>query len=194
MTINKKNEAFAKMTKMEKRIAIAKDVISQVRAKKLKASPGTYCYLNLNRKQKLDKKGRVELQTLMNDGAIASCDVCAIGGIFASKVSIGNNFKVKVSKNWINEKLEIEDESIEDDDMVKSLKGIYTERELRLIEYAFEGKDIYDIFDKKPDNFHDALKNFYKEYKKSENRLIAIMENIIRNEGEFKPEDIQKLS
>jgi hypothetical protein len=191
ITIKEKNQAFSKMSKMHKRIAIAKDVIAQVKAKKFKASPGTYCKLKLNKRHKFKTEGEVELQLLMEDGAINKCNVCAIGSIFASKVSIGNKFKIEVRDvgGWGDSELTI-DTDLDDDDMMPSLRGIYTEKELRLIEYVFEGSDIGGFHDSELYEFHKTVQSYKKVYRKAEDRLIAIMENIINNEGIFKLENL----
>lgn len=181
-TIKEKNEEFAGMSKVQKRIAIAKDVISQIRAKKFKATPGTYCELKTSQK-KLKLSGSVELQTLLEEGAINKCNVCALGGIFMSKVSLGNKFN-------LNSRYDKIQTHIDDDEMISNLRGIFSELELRTIEYAFEGGDINSSFLGKPMHFHARLRSYSKVYKKSEDRLLAIMENIINNKGKFVPEDL----
>ena len=188
------NKAFAKMGKMQKRVAIAKDVIASINSKKFKATPGTYCQLKLNEKHEFEKEGKVELQTLMETGVVEKCDVCAIGGIFASKVAIGNKFKVDIQAEdyWSDSQFVIETDTDDDELLIENLKGIYNEEELRLIEYAFEGEDIGFRHNDESDEFHKKALSYYKVYKKADERLIAIMQNIIRNEGKFIPEFLKK--
>ncbi|MEK6829068.1 MAG: hypothetical protein AABY15_02995 [Nanoarchaeota archaeon] len=186
------NKTFAKMGKMQKRVAIAHDVIASIKANKFKATPGTYCELKLNKKHKFEGAGDVELQSLMESGVVEKCNVCAIGGIFASKVAIGNKFKVSVEEDyWNDNKLGIETDVDDDELLIENLDGIYTERELRLIEFAFEGEDIRgEFYDEEIDI--DALNSYKKVHKKADERLIAIMQNIIKNEGKFIPELLKK--
>lgn len=185
--LKSQNEAFEKMSKSEKRIAIAKDVIASIKSGKYNAQKEVYCSIDVNPEYNFEKKGKSELQTLMHSGAISSCTVCAIGGIFASKVFLGNKFKVSVNEKFWSDELEIENTYIEDTEMMGSFRGIYTIVELREIEYAFEGWDIRDSFKNRSEEFHYNMINFYDKYPDVELRLIAIMKNIIKNEGNFKP-------
>lgn len=185
--LKKQNAAFTKMTRTEKRIAIAQDVILALKKDRYYASPGTYCDLVFNHGKDL-VEGKVELQTLLHDGVVQQCDVCAIGSLFMSKVFLGNKFKVKVGEDYDGDtelKEGIGDRGI----ATKALKGIFTVRELKYIEYCFEGCDISDTFTNENKKFHEKVKNFYSQYysnySPSEDRMIGIMENIIKNKGKF---------
>ena len=79
----------------------------------------------------------------------------------------------------------------------EGLKNIFTEHELLLIECAFEKdtsfwNDRYDKYDeyynetKAPKVFQQA-KKFGEQHKKPVDRLLAIMQNIVDNNGVFKP-------
>lgn len=196
--IKQRNAKFAKMTAAQKRLAIAKDVLAQLKKKKFVAESGSYCTLNtskvLTRKDIGISEGEgyktvdIELQPLLLDGTIASCDVCAIGSVFMSKVLLGNKFKITADSysDSGEDSVDLETDLDRDHDMVESLKGIFTEKQLRLMEYAFEGEDIKEIFFDSPEKFHLKVDEFYYEYTSDESRLKAIMQNIIKNEGTFK--------
>lgn len=183
--IKANNEAFRKMTKREKRIAIAKDVISSIKSHKFIPKPGVYMELVFGNKQEIkervEEKNKLELQNLLLDNSIETCNVCAIGSIFASRVCLGNSFKIDGDEIYSYSEL-----ILNDDDMLDSLKSIFNEKQLREIEFAFEGDDITGFFYLKPDKFHEKYTAFYDKYNNSSDRMIAIMKNIIKNEGEFK--------
>ncbi len=167
--ILKNNSSFQQMSKMEKRVALAKDVIASIKSKKYKVKTGYYLQL-FNTKgggiKRLSKENyeKEEIQ----------CEVCAIGSLFVSNFK--QNSSLKITSN--------------DDKMINSLKGIYSENELRLLEYFFEAEDVYDIFDENV-TIHGKVYDFYREYMNSESRLLAMMENIISNEGNFIYKDIK---
>ena len=174
-TINKitakRNLSFSKMTKMQKRVALAEDVIASVRSKKYMADAGTYL--------SMDNKNDGSCDATMNNykNADVQCNVCAIGSLFMSRVKkskIGN-----LGRGIIHE---------DSDSMVKSLKGIFTNKELRLLEYAFEGDDIEGLFCDDTDE-HDVIAfdcfSFHDKYSTDRGRLIGIMKNIIKNKGNF---------
>lgn len=192
--IKEKNKSFSKLGKMQKRVMIARDVIAQVKAKKFKVKTGTYCDLKINKKYKPEVEGELELQSLMESGVVEKCTVCAIGGIFASKVSIGNKFNINVENDsWDDENPDLRiDNELSDDEIFKNLENIYSSEELRKIEYAFEGNDIDDSFWHEEDEFHKNILSYSKVHKNVDNRLIAIMQNIIDNNGKFKPVFVTK--
>lgn len=189
-SIEERNKAFNKLSIANKKIAIAKDVIISLKAKKMYATNNGYFFLNLDGSKfnfKTEGLKKVDLQDIIHNKAL-DCSVCAIGGIFAAKVNIANQCKVtlRIKQNIWNTKMSADSLILNDEELIQNLKGIFTEKELRAIEYAFEGCDIGDTFTH-DENFPDEkYKQFYKKYKTSNNRMIAIMNNIIKNEGTFK--------
>jgi hypothetical protein len=81
--IEQKNKAFHKLSDKEKRIAVAKDVIAQVEARKYRATPGTYLFVKGLRVDEDVQKPLLEEST--------KCNVCAVGAAFASAARLGNN-------------------------------------------------------------------------------------------------------
>lgn len=169
----KKNKEFKEMSKLEKRVAIAMDVKESLRAKKYIASAGTYVDFI---KTGSDFSCGITLENMLKDDV--KCEVCAIGSMFLSHV--------KKSKS----KQEI---VTDDDEMCEIMDDIYTEKELRILEFFFEGSDIANTF---TDN-HGDIKNCYTQLSKNveafsdfygdndDGRLTAIMDNIIKNKGRF---------
>jgi len=194
--IKRRNAKFKKMSAAQKRVAIAEDVLVQLNKNKYQAERGVYCDVNVksfipaNRFNlgEDDSFKKVELQPLLLDGTIESCEVCAIGSIFMSRVALGNEFKVDASRGYFNE----EEADIDTSDLdsavtaIKALKGIFTERQLRYIEFVFEGRNIGGMFDNESRAFKDKVYDFHAQYDTDDERLRAIMLNIIRNKGNFK--------
>lgn len=169
-SIEKNNTKFTKMSKAQKRITIAKDVIASLRLGKFNASPGTY--FSLADKNYREEEARPsDNQALLLDTAI-SCEVCAIGAIFASKVRSGNKCNLDLGG------------SPDDNILINNLKGIFTEKELRIIETAFEGEAQSNMVN---DNIEIEAANWFRNNHpdKDDKRLIAIMKNIIKNKGTF---------
>ena len=168
-TIVKNNDRFNKLSKMEKRVAIAKDVLEQIKIKKFKPAIGGY----LNLDEPIEEEINIQELLITKE---TTCRVCAIGGIFASKVILGNKCDTTLDRY---------DTGLDDDIMIDNLKSIFSEKELRKIEYAFEGFDVsYGDM-----NFSDKecskYETFFESFENTEHRLKAIMLNIIKNKGKF---------
>ncbi len=167
----KKNVAFSKMTMMEKRVALAQDVLASLKAEKYVAESGTYVQL-CNTERNVGNT----IQNLLKEGV--QCNVCAIGSLFVSRV------KMSKTKTMTNDS----------DKMVKSMRGIFNEKALRTLEYFFEGDDAASFFEEDEDGDADIASDawdFYRSHTNDENRLIAIMENIIANKGRFIYKDVK---
>jgi hypothetical protein len=180
------NEEFKKLTPREKRIAIAKDVIESLKKDQYRAKKGTY-FVNNNSKANSGK----ELQRILVKGE-ESCTLCAMGGLLASKCKLGNgHVQIDAEAAGIT--------YIIDSGIINSLKGIFSVKQLRMIEYAFEGQDVDDTFG---DDLADVLLGekdcperseigkkcieFYESYLETSERMVAIMKNIVKNKGMFK--------
>lgn len=112
--IERRNKAFHKLSKTKQRIAIAKDVLLQLRKEMYVAKPGTY----------IDGKGldwHSEPQVLQEYllKPEVECQVCGIGAAFLSLARLGN----KVSLQY---------------DYKETLRNIFGADEVHLIEAIFE--------------------------------------------------------
>lgn len=100
LTIADKNKAFKKLSKAEKRVQIARDVLAQLKTGYLKAKPGVY----------LESRGLNKLTDyygcILNPGDAASemkdildkdksCTVCGIGSLFVCAVRRLDNLKIQ---------------------------------------------------------------------------------------------------
>lgn len=198
----KKNALFNEMNAAERRIAIARDVIKALKSKKIKAQNGSLVTLN---KRSYDK-AKVPITNQLSDFLPqVSCNVCALGGIFVcsvnrfDKLKFDNAFTPIYDFSLFSDKMDINY-----DISMKYIHRFFSKKQLAMIEMAFEnGTGIYRCFyDSIREDFialgeakkakvtnQDCKKclEFYSKYKKASDRMIEIMKNIIKNNGEFKP-------
>lgn len=180
------------MTKAEKRVAVAKDVLAQIKAKTLKAKSGVYVSAKLTF---VPKEGE-DVQALLKEGKVKNCQACALGSAFLSYVRLYDGVKVERYSQFGPEtdyavfkdgKYGLTNKIIGDrpDD---SLGPLFGRPQMELIEQAFEARnpDWYADGDA-PEAQLIAAEVFGKRYAKNEDRLVAIMRNIVRNKGTFKP-------
>lgn len=173
--VAKSNLAFARMTPSEKRAYLAHDVCEQIRLKRLK--PITQFYV----KGEIDNTGAALK-------AAQGCSACAIGAMFVCAVD-RPQFKVRLEDgldevhDWSN----LND--IRHASMTDALRKYFEADQLALIETAFEcrmsRKGSYFAKSLSDQQFKRAQK-FGRKYKPKE-RMTAIMKNIVKNAGTFKP-------
>lgn len=178
-------------TKGERRIEILKDALSQIKANKYKVTNGTYVELspaleqirrNITGLSFYSREDISAKECLLTSKDKKPCKVCAKGAIFLSLIRKEN--KVMMSKIYDGDVRE------------ESSNKLFGEANLNRMEAAFEKwyyKDndrvaygsFSDIYTNKRD---ETIVNFVKKHPKSEDRLIAIIKNAIKNDGIFKPQ------
>ncbi len=170
-----KKEDFEKLGQMEKRVAIARDVIARISAGKIKAEQG---YLFNNKSVLEREEGQKSLQTIFNEN---TCEVCAKGGLICSWVGNFNKYN----------NLDMFDQNILSNHYPVELIEIFGRKLLDAIEACFEGQT-YSWHDGEfnefickfvDENCDKIIKTLYNKYKSNSNRLKAIMKNIIDNGG-----------
>lgn len=191
-TIAERNSKFSKANKVRRKIILAKDVIAQIEAQKFIAKTGSFCTIEekdtyYNPINSLTKE--TSLQKLINNNK-NQCNVCALGGIFTSLISITNNFNIN-SYQDPNDK----------DEFWLRLAEVFTPKELIIIENAFEqGNGFFNTFNNCSNileswniteeqfnkiNTSKAI-SFGQRYLNLKDRMIAIMSKIIKDKGEVK--------
>lgn len=152
------NEKWKELSAAEKRVSIAKDARFQLRAGRYEASFDTYADgAVLDRVENL--KAPVQLQKLLK-GANLNCECCAKGALMLSAVRKRNNCLVGGelgTNNFENLSDEIKE---------------FSDNQWHMIEEAFMGWNFPEWQFKYPDITE---------------RLDAILTNIIKNKGTFKP-------
>ncbi len=198
MALSAKNKRFWAKTKAEQRVAIAKDVLKQISEKAMSPRIGRYAYF--------PREGRVILPETPLDKVLeeaSKCTVCALGACFVSMVEMGNQMTVRdaLKQEGINKRntdrilqreLTYKILWVEEQNLRRRLRRIFSGQQLAMLECAFEMQTSFTqeashlSYDKRVDLASKAMA-WGKQFKTSRARLIAIMENIIANEGTFNP-------
>lgn len=186
-TLSAKNAAFWEKSDAQKRIAVAKDVLRQLKLKFYTARKGNYFELGLLHEsiEKAPKELQEALKTVKKKGAV--CEVCALGGCFASMVNLGNSFTTK--KAFGGNSIDEFDTNIDDSVFRGFIRKVFSKKQIVLIECAFEKASFpasFENISEHTDEIEQAI-SFGERHKGDEERMVAIMENIIKNKGEFKP-------
>ncbi len=176
-TIEKRNLKFEQLSKAEKRVAICKDALKQLKTNRFKAKQGDYLYIRYGE----SVEDNNSFQKIFKKDKEIACVGCAMGSLFLSTTVLGNRSTVKDMEN--------EGPSIGNliDDEIKfsnKFNTIFTKNQLKLIEIFFEnwGLDAQDLGYSEKD-----CRSFYHSYQSSHFRLIAILQNIVKNKGTFVP-------
>jgi hypothetical protein len=167
------------MTDAEARIAIAKDVIKHLDSKKLNAKSGAYCIFKSEAGQPplSESDGGSDLRGLLST-KVHHCDVCAKGAMFIAHVMRFNEVKLP-SADWayFDPARAFNGESF-----VTSPLQYFDEDQLDLIEAAFEGDDVQGSLSEEET---DDAESFSLSHENDDERLRAIMQNIVDNGGTF---------
>jgi hypothetical protein len=190
--LRKSNAAFKKATKAEKRVMIAKDVLTQIKAKRYIPESGTWVDPNWNIRNEID--GTESVQKLFADRTIETCNVCALGGLFMSCTNLNNNTCVS-DINYGGEG-DLLGEKIQDGDTLSNgLNKIFSKKQLQLIEVYFEKGDGWFGEDRYTGNYigEDSrhVQYFNDAYPDDDERLVEIMKNIVANDGTFVPSKLK---
>jgi hypothetical protein len=169
--IEKQNAAFHRMSNKRQRIAIAEDVLAQIKARRYVAEPGTYVHSDELNNLVSDQTNEepFDLQKALL-GKAPECNVCGLGAAFCSMARLGDRV------------------GMEDADEVHvHLKPIFGGHQLVLIESAFEGDDFSGSnWDLSEEELKACMK-FHAKYSDDDKRLAAIFRNVVKNNGTFKP-------
>ena len=174
--LNKKNQLCRSMNKGQRAVAIAKDVLAQLHAKRIVAKQGIY--IGPGRLGKYDDCDEVP-EVPLEEIAERKCKCCAVG---AAMLSFSRLFNRILVNPW----------DIDPDR--DTLSEAFSWRTIALMEVAFEhcleahseaqcdrGEDI-----RISENDLEAARGFGK-HASQETLLQSIMQNVIENDGEFKP-------
>jgi len=162
---------FTKMTAAQKRVAIAKDVLKQIKAGRVRIHMGSYLkYIQCP----VEDFTTFNQSTLLADETV--CRVCAVGAAIVSGLRLFNGAEVG---------------DLEGDGLAayNAISRWFSKKQSALIEQAFEDSCAFAIT-------REALNSEWQSKKASEfknrrpnkrSRAISIFQNIIDNKGLFKP-------
>lgn len=199
---------FKALSKSDRAMLVAKDVIQQIKARRYNVRAGSYIkHIVFKGKIYYFNNGSIKNNDIKkNFEEIDSCVVCAIGSCILSTTKFANKLKfgdVGATTESFNSKA------------ITLLNTIFTPKQQLLIECCFEGyiylasptefkkrreKESFEYNESSQRFAHiksDSLKLTYDEvlscltfkvkYKTETTLLVGIMENIIKNEGVFIP-------
>jgi len=150
-------KSYDEMSRKERKVAIARDVIANLNALKIKRNSG-YVVGGMD----------YDIESLLSFGVTPQqisqklkkeCTLCARGAMMLCKVDKFNHFNFEGVDNLGD---------IDNNNTTDALQDAFTDYELDNIEEAFEG--------------------YWSDVDDDNDRLRAIMQNIIDHKGDFKPE------
>jgi hypothetical protein len=169
--IQEENEEFTAMTPAQKRVRIAQDVLEWMKFGRIVATNGEYMSV-------VDERDRQRKASTVNG---FTCHACALGSVFAVSVERGLATPTRGSLN-----------NTYDEDMRNKLGKHFDERQLLMIEDAFEGFGASN--DARATGFCADIKKYknvdgisVRDPDASRLRMERIMNNIIANDGTFVP-------
>ena len=170
-----KQKTYKQMSRKEKKIAIAKDVIANIHLKNLNIQSGN-AYMDSGEiyvEDDLEVLCKYLPSEKVAELLRPKCEFCALGAMMICKVAKFNNYEFNHNSY------------IDRDTTTEALKDAFSEDELEDIEAAFElWSDRSGRVISLPDNI---IKN-WESIKNAEDRLLAIMQSIIDHNGVFRPE------
>ncbi len=167
------------MTKADARVAIAKDVLAALDAKKITASAGTYGVLDLKNPV---RDFSVGVREILPD--LKHCNVCALGAAAIALVGRENHLAVNTYPGVTEIRL--------DDYHYRSLlREYFSGEQLAMIESAFESANYAHKENLSYQNEGILNSVYYSKHIPNGNvssvRMRAIFQNIIDNNGTFVP-------
>jgi hypothetical protein len=177
-TVRATNAAFAKMTAAEKRVQIAKDVIAQLDAGKLRAKRMRWVA------EPIIGAPDEEVRDALGD---STCHACALGAAFVCAVRRADKLTIRDAFGWDplvdgegNAHLSVGGQLVFD-----YLKRFFSVDQLSMIETAFEGG-------KGEAEHSDEAARWASGIRSAETRMRLVMKNIIANKGAFKLKTVPK--
>jgi len=157
------------MTRAQMRVAIAKDVLKQIKARKITISPNGYWTVG-NPRFLYDGTavGRLDIQR-------KKCSVCAAGAAITSAIRLFNEETIPIRNASDEERVFI------------AGRRWFTKRQLAMIEAAFEKPGSRPMVDQITFREIDRCDRFAAKNDTYLARAKAIFKNIIENGGNFVP-------
>lgn len=185
MTYAERNAVWETLDPAAKRVWLARDVLAQLAAKKYDACRRVYVDVQFTHEHAWNHVRDEQLhETLERDGV--RCLVCALGGLLCSLARVEDRLSTRQVCEARGRDLR---------EILERLEGLFEPKQLTLMEAFFEGADegyygdriLEENLDSDDSDDVRPHKDFAGRYKSSEDRLRAIMENVIANNGEFVP-------
>lgn len=162
-------------TKAQMRVKIARDVLKQIKAKKLVPRNGTYMDVG-NHFEYFSKLGLLNPSIQFNTVLPTKCEVCALGAVFIAAVDKNNTLEIG-ELTYTPDRLRRYPSYF---DMQNYLSKWFSREQLHLIESVFESNSDYSFL-----NFRKTVSDTPLRKIAASKMLTAIMKNIIKNKGTF---------
>lgn len=174
--IGKGNAAFAAMTRGQRAVAVARDALRLLEAGRIVEQRGTYVALGVSNEDDYRVAEGASLRSVLPN---YECHVCAMGALFVGAIDKFNGVQATGT--------ELRDciyKFNSGNTIVHHLAQVFTPRQLRLIEAAFEtyrwGGDMIPT-----EAEMDGIQRYTDVHPNRRQRLEAILANIVRNKGTF---------
>lgn len=188
--LKRRNREFAKLTKAQKRVRIAKDVLAQLATGKLKAKNLVY----LHSTRVLDEDPTADLGAVLEQAP--SCNVCALGAVFSCAVMRADNLTVQEAGpvSYYDPDGMSSGQQLRRQSVYAYVERFFSPTQRALIEMWFEADSALVEVDGGPIDQLSA--EFWAPFRWSalsaRKRMVAIMRNIIANGGTFEPKQLEK--
>ena len=174
-----KQKKWAEASRPERRMMVAQDVLDQVEAGKILSSPGIYFAMRNNHRNPVNTYDD-GVEIIRKGG---TCEACAIGFIFYSSMKNYGYCKENHAPTLIGDGCG--HIGFIGKDMIDTMSDAFSVKELRKMEFAFEGRSIggtdFSLAERRD------CENFHASNPSDQSRLTSIMKNILKNGGDFKP-------
>lgn len=176
------NARFAKLSRNEQRVAIAKDVLKQIKAQSYIPSYGKYLDAPLGKHpEPFTFSASLEEPINLQNIIPTRCSVCAIGALFVSMVRVGNNVSSDAGSIYTdygrkNKKVVHLSPTV----LFNTLSDYFSFDELRAMESLFEGWESRVVIPQKNAAAYRKVANSTPAA-----RLKFIMQHIMDNDGMF---------
>lgn len=167
------NKEFNKLSLTNKRLVVLQDVLDSVINGKLIPKPGDYIY---------DISSVLGLSALIKPDNKISCKACGLGSLFLSLCKFNDNITYEQAMGCLWKDFNIKYLTIQ-------FEKLFSLEQLYLIECCYEGNDYGSRYGwtKNHDNVNDIAYSYKDIFPDPVDRLFAIVHNMIRNNGIFKP-------
>lgn len=171
--------------KQKNKIAIAEDVIAQIKARKFKPTCGIYVDGTILEGLNEGDDLQAQVQDLRKG---QPCGVCAIGAAFLSCVNLNDGYEIHEA--------DIDYNYIDDSRMRQTLEKFFSEEELSVIESSFECKSDF-LYDIGSNDLADEFENSFDYVAALEEldetaRLLWIMQSVINLNGDVSLEGFKQ--
>jgi len=178
------NARFAALPPNKQRAAIALDGLKLLAARKLVAVRGRYVQNVPRRVQdalyKSESNGHSFQDTIANSD-MDGCQVCAKGLIFLCTIARRNQVTDRQASDFIGFS---SGSAWTGAKMASTLGNVFAAEQLRLMEVEFENQDFEYVNGHAPNHVRAVMQ---LSWLSTNDRLVAILRNIVDNDGEFKP-------